>query len=373
MNYFPLGLAEGLAFCNRNAEQKKLHTNIALNRSTIITSPRRYGKSSLVLHVLEKTKLPFVRVDLFLALDEDMVVREILRGINQLINQLVKKPERLMLSVKKILKDLNSKWSLGTDGVHIELYKKDLQLDALAIRDTFLILETLLQERKMQAVFFIDEFQEIGVLANSKGIESVIRAIAEKSTQLTFLFSGSNRHILSQLFDDRKKPLYMLCDKILLNRIEKKHYIPFINKIAKDKWSCFLSEAFFEKLFLLTECHPYYINLVCGRLYSENRRAPTEKDVENTWLHYLLEEKTKIAMELSKLSLIQKKILFLIAEGQYTRLTAKETLQKISTTSAAVIKALKILLDKDYIYETQACTYRIVDPLIRFSLTYFFD
>lgn len=48
MEYFPLGLAEGKAFCNRVAERSKLQTNIELNRSTIVTSPRRYGKSSLV-------------------------------------------------------------------------------------------------------------------------------------------------------------------------------------------------------------------------------------------------------------------------------------------------------------------------------------
>jgi DNA-binding MarR family transcriptional regulator len=86
-----------------------------------------------------------------------------------------------------------------------------------------------------------------------------------------------------------------------------------------------------------------------------------------------MEEKTKLAVELSKLSLIQKKIMVLIAQGQYTHLMAKDTLQKISTTSATVMKALKVLIEKDYIYETSPSTYRIVDPLIQFSMTYFFS
>ena len=53
MEYFPLGLAEGRAFCNRDDEREKLIANIELNRSTMVTSPRRYGKTSLVLYVLK--------------------------------------------------------------------------------------------------------------------------------------------------------------------------------------------------------------------------------------------------------------------------------------------------------------------------------
>jgi len=100
MEYFPLGLAEGKAFCNRVAEREKLRTNIKLSRSTIVTSPRRYGKSSLVLHVLENIKMPYKRVDLFVTLDESTVAREIIDGVNVLINQIINKPEQLFVLMK---------------------------------------------------------------------------------------------------------------------------------------------------------------------------------------------------------------------------------------------------------------------------------
>ena len=372
MEYFPLGLAEGKAFCNRVAERNKLRTNIELNRNTIVMSPRRYGKSSLVIRALEELNFPYKRVDLFVTLDEATVAREIIDGVNNLINKVVNKPEQLVVFMKDILKNISTKWSIGMDGAAIELTRKNNHDDSLAIRDSLIILDRILEKKQRKAVFFIDEFQEIGIVANAKGIEGAIRSVAEKSKNLIFMFSGSNQHVLSTIFDDRSRPLYMLCDKIILERISETDYVNFIDKIALNKWGKKFSSGFYKELFNLTEYHPYYINLVCGRLYTECLSLPTSKNVSKIWEAYLLEEKSKTAIELSKLSLIQKKILILIAHGQSSNLTARETLQKISTTGASVIKALKSLIAKDYIFESKNSIYNIVDPLIRSSINVFF-
>src|SRR3990167_6408558 len=372
MEYFPLGLAEGKAFCNRVAERNILRTNIELNRNTIVMSPRRYGKSSLVIRALEELNFPYKRVDLFVTLDEATVAREIIDGVNNLINKVVNKPEQLVVFMKDILKNISTKWSIGMDGAAIELTRNTNHDDSLAIRDSLIILDRILEKKQRKAVFFIDEFQEIGIVANAKGIEGAIRSVAEKSKNLIFMFSGSNQHVLSTIFDDRSRPLYMLCDKIILERISETDYVNFIDKIALNKWGKKFSSGFYKELFNLTEYHPYYINLVCGRLYTECLSLPTSKNVSKIWEAYLLEEKSKTAIELSKLSLIQKKILILIAHGQSSNLTARETLQKISTTGASVIKALKSLIAKDYIFESKNSIYNIVDPLIRSSINVFF-
>lgn len=372
MEYFPLGLAEGNAFCNRLDERNKLKLNIELNRSTILTSPRRYGKSSLVLYALEELQLPYKRVDLFVTLDESTVAREIIDGVNGLINEVISKPEQLMSIVTDVLKNINTKWSIGTDGARVELSRKSSQDDALAIRDALNILNRILEKKNKKAVFFIDEFQEISIVANAKGIEGAIRSVAEKTKNLSFIFSGSNRHVLESIFDDRSRPLYMLCDKIVLERIDAEHYIEFINKISRKKWGSVLPKAFYDELFALTELHPYYINLVCGRLHSESKTLPTHKNLKTAWQNYLLEEKTKTAIELANLGLIQKKLLILIANGQRTNFTSQESLRKMSTTSGSVVKGLNALLAKDYIYETENFGYKLVDPLVASSIKYFF-
>lgn len=372
MEYFPLGLAGGKAFCNRFSERSTLKKNIDLGRSTIVMSPRRYGKSSLVLYVLEALGLPYKRVDLFVTLNEKTIAREIIDGVNALLNAIVTKPQKLMMSIQTMLKHISTKWTVGTDGLCVELSRQSIEDDTLAIRDALNILDQFLQKQNTKAIFFIDEFQEIGVVANAKGIEGAIRSIAEQSKHLIFIFSGSNRHILSTMFEDRSRPLYMLCDKLALQRIHRDDYIKFINDVAFEHWGKKLGISFYDTLFALTECHPYYINLVCGRLYLQVTRLPTVEDLTQIWEQYVVEEKSKTAMELAKLSTMQKKLLIVIAHGQHDALSSKAIVNKVSGTSGAVVKALKVLIEKDYVFEDADFGYRIVDPLIKSSIRTFF-
>ncbi|MFI4956067.1 MAG: hypothetical protein ACHQAX_02535 [Gammaproteobacteria bacterium] len=116
----------------------------------------------------------------------------------------------------------------------------------------------------MKAVFFIDEFQEIGVLPDSSGIEGAIRHVAQESESLCFIFSGSNRHILATMFDDQGSPLYMLCDRINVERIHEKDYVNYLNDVSMKTWKKKLPNEVINEIFNLTEFHPYYINALGG-------------------------------------------------------------------------------------------------------------
>jgi AAA+ ATPase superfamily predicted ATPase len=78
-DFFPLGKAYGDAFCNREEEAKKLLGNIHHSKHTFLVAPRRYGKSSLCEKVLEKSQLPWAKVDFHLAISESDVERFIIK------------------------------------------------------------------------------------------------------------------------------------------------------------------------------------------------------------------------------------------------------------------------------------------------------
>lgn len=373
INYFPLGIAKGEAFCNRIAERKQLISNTQRNKHTIVISPRRYGKSSLVLCSLEEIKFPYERVDLFVAVSVKTIEDQILKGVKNLIGKVSTVPEQAVGFIKNYIKSLKSKWIVGTDGVNIELIPEKGSDPANTIMELLQMLENVLSKKGKKAVFFIDEFQEIGVLANSTGIEGAIRHVAQESENLRFIFSGSNRHVLANMFDDRSSPLYMLCDRITIDRIGEQDYIAYLNKVAKKTWKKYLDQAVIAEIFKLTERHPYYMNVLCDKLWiycADN--LPTVENVENAWKDYVLQEESKIAKDLSSLNTSQKKILIAVAQGISKDLTSKETLQKFNLTSAAVVKSLKLLEEQDYLNRNKKGEYFLVDPLIKASLIIFY-
>src|SRR3990167_8840339 len=85
MDYFPLTIAQGNAFCNRKSELELLKNNISLVKPTLIVSSRRFGKTSLVLHAIEHAKLPYVEFDFLSVINEEDIERIILKGVGQLM------------------------------------------------------------------------------------------------------------------------------------------------------------------------------------------------------------------------------------------------------------------------------------------------
>lgn len=373
INYFPLGIAKGEAFCNRALERKQLINNMERNKHTIVISPRRYGKSSLVLFSLEELKLPYERVDLFVAVSLKTIEEQILKGVKNLITKINSVPEQAVTYIKDYIKSLKSKWIVGTDGVNIELIPEKNSDSASIIMESLQMLENILERKAKKAIFFIDEFQEIGVLANSTGIEGAIRHVAQESENLRFIFSGSNRHILANMFDDRSSPLYMLCDRITIDRINEQDYITYLNRVAKKTLGTSLDSTIVTEIFRLTNRHPYYMNVLCDKLWTfYGKNSLTIDVVKNLWNDYILQEESKIAKDISSLNTSQKKILIAIAHGISKDLTSKNNLQRFNFTSAAVIKSLKLLEEQDYINRNKNGEYCIVDPLIKASLIQFY-
>ncbi|MBV9575587.1 MAG: ATP-binding protein [Gammaproteobacteria bacterium] len=372
-DYFPLGIAKGRAFCNRIQERKQLISNIEKNKHTIVISPRRYGKSSLVLASLAEMDLPYERVDLFVAVNVKTVEEQILKGVKSLLTKISSVPEQAVGFIKNYIKSLKSKWIVGTDGVHIELIPEKGSDSASVIMESLQMLENVLRKKNKQAVFFIDEFQEIGVLTHAAGIEGAIRHVAQESKNLRFIFSGSNRHILTNMFDDRSSPLYMLCDRITIDRIHEQDYIAYLNKIAKKTWKKHLTSTLIEEIFKLTERHPYYMNVLCDKAWTNaGEKLPTIETINSVWEQYILQEASKVAKDLSMLNISQKKILIAISQGISKDLTGKDILQKFNLTSAAIIKSLKLLAEQDYIGRYQNGEYFMIDPLIKASLIKFY-
>jgi uncharacterized protein len=374
INYFPLGLAKGEAFCNRVSKKKQLISNIKRNKHTIVISPRRFGKSSLVLYCLDETKVLYERVDLFVAVSAKTIEDQILKGVKNLISKISTAPEQAVGYITNFIKNLKSRWVVGTDGINIELIPEKDSDPAGVIMESLQMLENLLKKKGKKAVFFIDEFQEIGVLANNMGIAGAIRHVAQESENIHFIFSGNNRHVLATIFDDRSSPLYMLCDRITIDRISEGDYEEYINKVAKKTWGEALDQAVIEEIFKLTERHPYYMNVLCDKVwayYAEH--IPTIETVEEVWHDYVLQEESKIAKELSSLNTSQKKILIAVSQGVCNALTSKEILKKFNLTSSSVIKSLKQLEEQDYLNRNKENDYFIVDPLIKSSLRLFYS
>jgi uncharacterized protein len=364
-DFFPQGLALGENFCNRVKEREQVRINIESARPTLVISPRRYGKTSLVLFVLQNTKLPFSHIDLYSELNEDEIQNTVLGSIGNILYSIESSSKKAMKFITDFFSDLNVSFSLSNSKINIE-FSRSKKSAAKTILSALKKLDSILKSKNKKAILFFDEFQRINQISKTSTIEGAIRHVAQESKNIVFIFSGSNRNLLSIMFDDRTKPLYKLCDRISLGRISSTDYLPFIQEKLESKWGKSIPLTTVESILYLTENHSYYVNVLCHRLLLLES-CPNEEAVELMWHKYALEEKNNIMNELNLLSPNQAKMLIAIAKyGKENLPMSKEfiAITKFSLSSAS--QSVKALENKDYISIHENGYYFIVDPLIRY-------
>ena len=367
MNYFPTYLATGKAFCNRKEELKRVIYDLEGNTPILLISPRRYGKTSLALKAFEHIQWPFTHIDLYKALSEEDIIRFVLAGIGKLLGKIETTPKKLLLlakeffgsmEIKVILEDVG----LGLEFSHTKANGIDLMIKALDK------LHEIAKKYKKRVIVFLDEFQIVGEIANNSAIEAALRESVQKSTQVTYVFSGSNRHLMEQMFYDKKRPFYKLCDQITLNRINSEEYATYIQIAAKKTWGKLISEKALNEIFVLTECHPYYVNKLCSLVW-QSEHLPNEKMIYECWMQYALENKSVTERELELLTVNQRRLLMLLALGATKELYSKEKLKDLNLSQSSAHRALKDLLEKDYVYKDRDGSYNILDPLMKIILS----
>lgn len=363
-DYFPLGKAYGEAFCNRVNETKELAGNILAGKHTFLVAPRRYGKSSLAEKAIAQAKLPWAKVDFHLAIKEKDAERLILAGVIDLIGRSISSIDKMTAQIKKFVKNLKPKFDLGNDNFRLELEINSGSLASENIAESLNLLEKLLREKNKRAVLLFDEFQELGGMSDGHGIEGAIRSIAQETSHLAIVFSGSNPHLLKNMFENDRRPLYKLCRRMVVQRISKEHYQEHLNKASKLEWKQPLNEIVFNEIMQLSDRHPYYVNLLCDQLWSQLEMPKSKNAVIKAWDYLIEGERSDLIKDFLQLSENQKIVLMYLANGSGVNLLSGEVLEKMGLPLSSAKSAIYALEEKDFI-ERRDGEYVIIAPVYK--------
>jgi AAA+ ATPase superfamily predicted ATPase len=363
--YFPQGIATDDAFCNREIERAAIKASIESHEHIVLIAPRRYGKSSLITQVLKENNFPGACMDLFFVLTQAEVTKAITESVSKIISSLLPKTK---LAGKKLVDSIiafNPKLTINILGQKVEINTK--QTTEKTISELLLALDHVSKKEKKPCVIVFDEFQQVGELKENHAIEAAIRHAVERSTYVSYIFCGSKRHLLNEMFSDKSRPLYHLCDLMTMNRIETQSYQKFINKMAKNKWKQYLNEDIISEILFLTENHPYYVNALCRRLW-RSEELITLAEVRNNWDSYVIQQGVWIADDLSRLTLNRKKVITAIAYQPTHEPQSQAFSDKVGLNPSGIKKALMDLNKLDMIYRDDKGYYRVLDPAISYFI-----
>lgn len=298
-----------------------------------------------------------------MARDHKDIERAIIKGINGIISQVTGLTDKVLGSIASYIKSIKPILEVGTDGMKLVLQPSEFQNVPENICEALQILNAILEKKNQKAVLLIDEFQEVERVASNSGIEGAIRHVAQETEHFSLIFSGSKRNLLKSMFNDRNKPLYRLCDELVLERIGEEDYKNFVNNFSKKKWRKFFGDDSLQAMVECTERHPYYFNSLLRAVFLETE-FPSPDKIRQLWRELSERKRNDLLSETKDLTGTHRKLLVAISNGRNQKLTSQEFLSEVKIPGSSVLRGIEDLMNEDFIEKTGG-RYEIVDPLLK--------
>lgn len=346
-------------FCDR-MEETKLLTSIVTNGNNVaLISPRRLGKTGLIYHCFNqetiKDKYITFVVDIYATKNLQEFVYELGKAVLGTLQSKGRKAWELFLNT---LASLRSSISFNINGnPEWGLSVGDIKVPQTTIDEIF----TYLEKADKPCLVAIDEFQ---VIANypERNVEAILRTCIQKCRNTCFIYAGSQRHLMSQIFVSPSRPFYQSTRLMSIEPIDCEHYVTFAQSLFREYQKEIAKEAVIA-VYRRYEGITWYVQSVLNVLFSlTNPNETCTPDTIESAIQQIIEQQSYAYQALLyQLPSKQKEVLMAICkEGKASNLTSRPFLQHHRLTASMVQAAVKGLLEKDFITQDMG-TYTLYD------------
>lgn len=336
-------------FCDR-VEETALLRELLLNRQNVtIISPRRYGKTGLIYRVFDElsdsSEYDCYYVDIYSASSLDDFIRLLSEAVVNVLKKdtLIDRFVNMLGAIRPVISFdvIAGKYSLTYSMQSVE--QKQLTLKAIL---------NFLENEQKTVILAIDEFQQIRDFEDVK-MEALLRTYIQPLHNVRFIFCGSKKHMMINMFTDAMSPFYESTECVFLDRIEKQNYKDFMRRMFA-LGSITIDDDALEMIMQWTCGHTYYVQYLCNRLYALH--VPhIDCALLNQTIYRILKQRENSYLERRNL-LTKNQWNFLKAiacEGILTKPTSSSFLNRYSLGAPSTAKkTLQSLIDKELVLET---------------------
>ena len=214
-------------FCNRENEIKEISRDIENSQNVLIFSQRRFGKTSLIKRVFEELdpkEVIIVYADLYPVITEEDFIRIYSKAISGVITRGMKAKISDLLSVFKRLRPVFSVDPSGQSSFSVDIQDSEI---VPFTEDVLEGLNRYVKSKKKKAVVCFDEFQQIGQLKTDR-LEKQMRSILQTHEEISYIFMGSKKHLIRDMFNSPNRPFYKSAKSFPLGKISNVELSKFI-------------------------------------------------------------------------------------------------------------------------------------------------
>jgi uncharacterized protein len=351
-------------FTNRTADIERLKNNLQNHISTILISPRRWGKSSLVKKVAtamlqRNTKTVFI--DLLGVRNEEEFYKQF---ASETIKSTSNKLTEWVQTGKEFLKHITPKISVGSDPTQDFEISFEWREIEKHYKEILNLPERIAEKKNVHIIICIDEFQNCGSFKEPLLFQKRLRTEWQHHHRVTYCLYGSRQHMMTALFERQSSPFYKFGDVMYLPKIDRSEWIKYICR-QFDSTKKSVSEKLANAIAAFVDDHSYYVQQLSYLVWVSTTKVATREILEKAEDTLLAQNALLYMRDSEELTNAQHSFLKAVAEDIHTGLSSRQVLNDYALgTSANVLKIKKSLLQKELIEESSQGVH-FVDPVYR--------
>ncbi len=337
-------------FCDRKKELEILLENSLSGADTTLVAQRRMGKTGLIHRLfdeIKEEKIPIIPiyVDIFATRSLDDMVKTLSEAIMTAL------PEKSSMGKKfsKFIKSLRPVISYDplTAAPQVQLMLQDEE----EAKQTLKGLLEFLDSHDKKILLAIDEFQQIREYPE-KNIEALLRTIIQNLNNVTFLYCGSKRHMMLDIFSVERNPFYRSTEFLTLQRLDRGVYAEFIQAHFSRAGIAVNCEAV-DYILDWTQRHTYFTQRLCHMVFNMAKKRVDVDLVKRAAALILQSDAAVFGQYQQLLTAGQWNLLIAIAkQGSVSQITSGQFLRKYHLGSpSSVQRTLVSLIEKNIVDE----------------------
>lgn len=345
-NPFKFGsVVEERFFTDRVDEVKYISQFIESSNHLIVISPRRFGKSSVVLRAVKSSNRPYIMLNLQNVTSVTMLAARLLKEIYN-INPVQRIRDQIVNF--RIIPTITQNPVSGLFDVEFHP-----SANANAVLEDVMELADRLYSDEKRLVIVLDEFQEI-IDIESK-LDRKLRSIMQMQKHINYIMLGSQESMMSDIFEKKKSPFYHFGEMMRLSKIPRGDFEEYIATRMKQ---CLPGsyQRVTSEILDFTDCHPYYTQQLASMVWQNAMLQSATDDIVKLSIDHIVETHD---LDYERLWLNFRRM----EKWLLLRLASHATLNTSEYPTSTIYSALKRLQKTGYVNYTTR--YEIEDPFFK--------